>query len=107
MVTCESVKNFLNVGKWLGLSLGGLVEALVGDAKFISANLLPPKVDWRTPRSVIFSNDPCLQLRFHLLLDGGQLRLAKTLQSWLIDRLDTLWNLDLMLQKFCPSHIAQ
>ena len=86
----EIVKNFFKVGEWPRLSLGGLVEAKVGDAKSVSATLLPPKGDWRAPRSVIFSNDPRLQLRFHLLLDEGQLGLAKTLQHWSIDGLGDL-----------------
>ena len=70
-VACEVVKDLLNVGKWPGLSLGGLVEAKVCDTKSGNAALLPPEGDWGAPRSIIFSNDPCLQQRFHLLHDEG------------------------------------
>ena len=106
-VACEVVKDLLNVGKWLGISLGGLVEANVGDTKSVSAAFLPSEGDRGAPRSVIFSNDPHLQLCFHLLLDEGQLGLAKTLQPWSIDRPRALSNLDLMLQKFGPPHVGQ
>ena len=85
----------------------GLVEAKVGDTKFVSAALLPPEGDWGAPRSVIFSNDPRVQLRFHLLLDEGQLGLAEAFQPRSIDRPRALRNPDLMLQKFGPPHVGQ
>ena len=101
------VKDLLNVAKWQGLSLGDLVEAKVGDAKSVSAALLPPEGDWGAPRSVIFSNDPRVQLCFHLLLNEGQLGLAEALQPWSIDRPRALRNPDLMLQKFGPPYVGQ
>ena len=106
-MACKVVEDLLNVGKWPGLSLGGLVEAKVGDTKSVSAALLPPEGDWGAPRSVIFSNDPRIQLCFHLLLDEGQLGLAEVLQPWSIDRPRALRNPDLMLQKFGPPHVGR
>ena len=80
MVACEVVKDLLNVGELLGLPLDGLVLAKVCDTKSVGATLFLLKGDWSTPRIVISSNDPRVQLHLHLFLDEGQLGLAKTLQ---------------------------
>src|SRR3954463_15168869 len=77
LVSCQPLQQFLDVWKGPTLTLGAVVESIVGHTLAKLPILLLGQHDWCTPRPIILDNLPRLQLLLEVLPDCLELQGCK------------------------------